>query len=218
MGNHGTDLWRQENINEVTGFENGFLGEFNNARSNLAIWQANAAACTAAQAAAGVPAKNLSSSNFANWGLAGQVAVPITTPAFGVAANANFSSSAFVTFLNNGAAGSFANNLATTSTFMCNLAGKNAFPGVNCPGSAPAVGPYAANLFVANPNAGGTSSLNGAFRFYNGSQSTYNAFQVEVRRRFSQGFQLAANYSFSKSLTKYYCATSLNFVPFIHRP
>ena len=214
VGNHGTGLWRQENINEVNVFENGFLGEFNNARNNLAICQANAAACTAAQAAAGVPAKNLSSSNFANWGLAGQVAVPITTTAFGGAANANFSSSAFVTFLNNGAAGSFANNLATTSTFMCNLAGKNAFPGVNCPGSAPAVGPYAANLFVANPNAGGTSSLNGAFRFYNGSQSTYNALQVEVRRRFSKGFQLAANYAFSKSLTNYYGDSSVNFVPF----
>ncbi len=160
VGNHGTGLWRQENINEVNIFENGFLNEFNNARNNLAICQApaNAAACLAAQTAAGVPAKNLSSSNFANWNLPGQVAVPITTTAFGGATNGNFSSSTFVTFLNNGAAGSFANNLATTSTFMCNLAGKNAFPGVSCPGSAPPVGPFPANLFDANPNASGTGN------------------------------------------------------------
>jgi hypothetical protein len=73
---------------------------------------------------------------------------------------------------------------------------------------------FPANLFVANPNAGGTSSLNGAFRFYNGTQSTYNALQVEVRRRFSKGLQLAANYAFSKSLTNYYGDSSVNFVAF----
>src|SRR5260370_17728433 len=101
MGNHGTDLWRQENINEVTGFENGFLGEFNNARNNLAICQANAAACTAAQAAAGVPAKNLSSSNFANWCLAGQVAGPIMTHPFGGHANATLSGSPVLPFPTN---------------------------------------------------------------------------------------------------------------------
>ncbi len=36
-GNHGTDLWRQSNINEVNIFESGFLTQFRNAQNNLAI-------------------------------------------------------------------------------------------------------------------------------------------------------------------------------------
>ena len=37
VGNHGTGLWRQENINEVNIFENGFLNEFNLAKANLPL-------------------------------------------------------------------------------------------------------------------------------------------------------------------------------------
>jgi hypothetical protein len=198
VGNHGTGLWRQDNINEVNIFENGFLNEFNLAKANLAANIAGGCG-TRFDPVAGC------STN----------ALPIMTAAFkGVSVGSGFGSGSLITFLNNNAAGSFANSLATTSTFMCNLAGQNAFPGASCPASSPAVGPYPANLFEANPNAGGTSSLNGAFRFFNGSQSTYNALQVEVRRRFSKGFQVAANYAFSKSLTNYYGDSSVNFVPF----
>ncbi len=92
---------------------------------------------------------------------------------------------------------------------MCNLAGSSAFPGVNCPSFAPANGQLPANFFMLNPHATG-----GAFRLYNGSQSTYNALQVEVRRRLSKGLQVSANYTFSKSLTNYYGDSSVNFVPF----
>ena len=56
VANHGTDLWRQINLNEVNVFENGFLNEFNVAANNLTI---------ARQA---TPA----STNFGNQGLAGQ--------------------------------------------------------------------------------------------------------------------------------------------------
>jgi len=204
VGNHGTGLWRQENINEVNIFENGFLNEFNLAKANLA---ANVAGGCGTRFDPVAPC----SSN----------ALPIMSAAFnGLIPASGFSSGSLVTFLNNNAAGSFANSLATTSTYMCNLAGQSAFPGVICQGSAPAVGPFPANLFDASPNASGTGNgLNthntgGAFRFYNGTQSTYNALQVEVRRRFSKGLQLAANYAFSKSLTNYYGDSSVNFVPF----
>src|SRR5258708_8315273 len=37
VGNHGTDLWRSINLNEVNIFENNFLSQFNAAANNLAI-------------------------------------------------------------------------------------------------------------------------------------------------------------------------------------
>ena len=40
VGNHGTGLWRQLNLNEVNIFDNGFLTEFKNAMNNLAIARA----------------------------------------------------------------------------------------------------------------------------------------------------------------------------------
>ncbi len=197
VGNHGTGLWRQDNLNEVNIIENGFLGEFNKAKANLA---ANiAGGCTARFD----PVAGCSTN-----------ALPIMTAAFnGLTLPNGFGNGTFIFDLNNGLAGAFANSLATSATFMCRLAGPSAFPsiGVINPCGAITAAPvtFPANLFMVNPQATG-----GAFRFYNGTQSTYNALQVEVRRRFSKGFQLSANYAFSKSLTNYYGDSSVNFVPF----
>src|SRR5215472_1161654 len=214
VANHATGLWRQDNLNEVNIFENGFLTEFNNANSNLAICQANSAACIAAQAAAGVTAPNQTTGNFANWGLPGQVALPIMTAAFGGnVKSANFRSGTFVGDLNTGLAGTFANSLATSPTAMCNLAGSNAFPAGTCSPSAPAAGAFPVNLFIANPYTS-TSANVGAFRLYNGSQSTYNSLQVELRRRLAKGLHFSGNYTFSKSLTNYYGDSSVGFSGF----
>src|SRR5215472_4147878 len=193
VANHATGLWRQDNINEVNIFENGFLNEFNAAKANLV-----------ANVAGGCgnrfdPRVGCSSN-----------ALPIMTAAFaGLLSSQGFTNSGFIGNLNNGAAGAFANTLATTANYMCNLAGKNAFPGAPCPAAAPSVGAFPANFFMVNPNATG-----GAFRTYNGSQSTYNALQVEVRRRMANGLQISGNYSFSKSLTNYYADSSVNFSSF----
>jgi hypothetical protein len=195
VANHATGLWRQDNINEVNIFENGFLSEFQAAQANLAINNAAGGACLNHFN----PIAACGSSN----------PLPIMTAAFGSPTSANFGNGTFTTFLNNGLAGAFANTLAFTSTFMCNLAGKSALPGTNCPISSPAVGLFPVNLFVANPQA-----TSGAFRTYNGSQSTYNALQVEVRRRLSKGLQISGNYTFAKSLTNYYGDSSVSFVPF----
>jgi hypothetical protein len=54
VGNHGTGLQREININETNIFENGFLNEFNNALSNMNICNANHAACVAAEKDAGI--------------------------------------------------------------------------------------------------------------------------------------------------------------------
>jgi hypothetical protein len=50
-------------------------------------------------------------------------------------------------------------------------------------------------LILANPNAGVVDFL------YNGGKFNYNALQVELRRRFTQGLSMQANYTFGKQLT-----------------
>ena len=144
VGNHGVGLWRQYNLNEVNIFENGFLSEFNNAKSNLAICNANAA-CKA-------------SPSYANTGLAGQVNLPIMTGAFtgsqsGSQTNANFKSSTLINDLNLNIPGAFANSINTTALWT-NL--KTAgFP---------------SNFWMVNPDArGGSFAMDNATQStYNG--------------------------------------------------
>ncbi len=99
QANHGVGLTDQFNLNEVNIFENGFLNEFNNAETNLAICKANSAACIAAQTAAGVAKP--SASSFGDYGLAGQINLPILTAAFtgsktGPQTSALFTNSTFI--------------------------------------------------------------------------------------------------------------------------
>ncbi len=207
IGNHGAGLWKQDNINEINIKENGFLTEFGNAKNNLTICRATAG-CVA---------------RFSNQGLPGQVAVPIFTQLFtGLAAgsqtDANFSSSTNILFLDNGAAGSFANSVAFNTTNMCNLFGLGGAPlqgtsAVN-PCAAVATTPAGAtgfpvNFWVVNPHANG-----GAFRINNNTHTNYNGMTVEVRKRYSKGLQFSGNYTFSKSLTNYYGNSSVNATNF----
>jgi hypothetical protein len=111
-------------------------------------------------------------------GAAGTVQLPIFATLFaGLPASQGFASTAFIQQLNNGTAGSLAFTLANSPTFLNNR--RN----------------LAANFFLANPN------LNFARITANGASSSYNALQMEVRRRFSTGLFLQANYTFSKVLT-----------------
>jgi hypothetical protein len=201
VGNHGQGLWKQDNINEVNIFENGFLQEFLNARNNLALCRANAA-CNATP-------------RFSNQGLAGQVAVPILTAAFtgsttGSQTNANFSSATFITQLDNGVVGSMAATL-TGLTFACNMFGSTILQGPNptspCAASAPLTGAFPHNFFIANP-------FGGSFRFYNGTHSTYNGLTLEARHRPAKGLQFNANYTWSKSLTNFFADSSIAFAGF----
>lgn len=193
VANHATGLWRQDNLNEVNIFENGFLNEFNLAKANLSANIAGGCGNTFAPVAP-------CSSNL----------LPIMSAAFtGLNPTQGFQNGGFIQNLTDGVPGAFANSLAFSATFMCNLAGKNAFPGSPCPPGAPLVGALPVNFFVANPQA-----TSGAFRTYNGSQSTYNSLQVEVRRRMAKGLQISGNYTWSKSLSNYYGDSSVNFVNF----
>jgi hypothetical protein len=63
--------------------------------------------------------------------------------------------------------------------------------------------------FVPNPSAGVVDLLT------NGSKFNYNALQVDVRRRFTQGLALNANYTFSKNLTDGVGTGQTRFEPFL---
>jgi hypothetical protein len=103
-GNHGTDLWRQYNLNEVNIFENGFLNEFKIAQNNLAI------------ARGGNLYGNQSIINFGNTGLPGQQNTPILSAALGTT-----SDSTTATSLMNGQAGTVAGAISGNAARMSNL-------------------------------------------------------------------------------------------------
>lgn len=62
-------------------------------------------------------------------------------------------------------------------------------------------------FFLPNPNAGAVDFLT------NGARYRYHALQTEIRRRFSNGFHLQANYTFQKTLTNASGVGQTNFEP-----
>ncbi len=182
VGNKATHIWHYYNVQETDIFHNGFLQEFVNAQSNLNV-----------NAAAG-------KTGFANNGLPGQVALPIMSTAFGSPTSSTFNNSTFITDLQTGQAGAFAQSLATTPTYLCNLVGNKFAP---CASIAHTVsGPYPINFFQPNPF--GT----GAFYQDDNGNTNYNALQVEVRKAYSQGFSFSANYTYSHTLGNIYNSMS----------
>jgi hypothetical protein len=158
-------------INEVNIFENGFLNEFKQARTNLDINQA-----------AGV-------SSFANRGLPGQVNLPIMT-----ATGLNFTDTAFINNLKNGQAGSFASTLANNRDYFCRMVGSSFSP---CGTSYGAGAGYPINFWQANPFAIGMGS---AAYMSDTGYSNYNGLQVEFRQRQWHGLTMNANYTLSKTM------------------
>jgi hypothetical protein len=212
VGNHGSGLWRQVDVNEVNIFENGFLAEFGIAKQNLAICRATPG-CTL---------------RFSNQGLPGQQNVPILTGAFtgsqtGSQTSANFSSGTLIGWLDANAAGTFAallsGNLASggvaqTFGFLCNMVGSPALAQAgstsNPCGTTPITGAgFPVNFWQVNPHA-----RSGAFLMNNNTHSTYNGLVVEVRQRNFRGLQFNANYTFSKALNNYFGDSSASFTSF----
>lgn len=182
VGNKSTHIWHDMNMQETNIFENGFLGQFNQARQNLAINQANGRGNT-----------------FINNNLPGQAAIPIFEAAFGplgnqaaLSTNQGYASSTFITNLTQGVAGTLANTLATNSTYFCRLVGSSFAPCANIGYSA--LGKYPINLFRANPFL---DQMN--YQDSNGD-TNYNALQIDVRQQYSYGLLLGANYTWSHAL------------------
>lgn len=205
-GNRTLHQWINLNPNEVNVFENGFLSEFKNAQSNLAIFRTANPAC----GTAGNP-----KCSFANNGLPGQVNLPIlaaafTTPAAYATANgvpstaSLFSSGTFIGYLQNGNVGTFANTLAGVSNapYYCNLVGTSFAPCATNLGYAGAGAGYPINFWQANPfaMATGFSSYSSTGIMTDAGYSNYNALQVDLRQRAWHGVTFDANYTWSHTL------------------
>lgn len=122
-------------------------------------------------------------------GCAGCVALPLFDKFFGVpaggtviAAASAYTSTTFLNNLRDNNVGSLASTLAFNSTYRANR--ESTAPGYGLAG----------NLFVANPNANSVITLT------NDSYSNYNAMELELRRRFSNGLQFQADYTWSKAM------------------
>ena len=181
--NSTKNQWISYNLNEVNIFENGFLQEFINAQSNLAI-------------NGGTSFANLNPG-------AGTVPLPIMQAAFtGLANSAGFGSTNFITFLNTGQAGAFANTLsgATASQpYFCNLVGVSFTPcatNLTNPVFTGAGAGFPINFFQANPYGARipVTMMN------DDGYSNYNALQIDFRQQLWSGLQFDANYTWSHTL------------------
>jgi hypothetical protein len=186
LGNHGTKLWRQYNLNETNVIENGMFNEFRLAMANL---QANIAAGGA---------RNGSIAYFGPG--TGTSPLPITlaylnglpSSAADTAGSYTGSSWKSTTYVNqlfpgNPAPITYANNLNAAATQRSN-ATKAGLP---------------ANFFVVNPD-----KLGGAWTVDNGGGSTYNALTIELRRRLSKGLLVQGNYTYGKAMTDMFGSSS----------
>jgi hypothetical protein len=91
-----------------------------------------------------------------------------------------YGSTTFISNLNNNNIGTMASTLAFNTAYRANR--ENAALGLPM------------NFFVANPNAAFARGLS------NDSFSNYNAMEIEIRRRFSQGLQFQVDYTWSKAM------------------
>ncbi|HEY7184002.1 MAG TPA: TonB-dependent receptor, partial [Blastocatellia bacterium] len=183
VGNKSTHMWHYQNLQETNIFENGFLGQFAQAKKNLDVNVASGKGNT-----------------FINNNLPGQASIPIFEAAFGalgsqgaVSNSQGFGNSTFVTNLNQGVAGTLANTLATNTTYYCRLVGSNFAPCANLGYAAP--GKYPLNLFRANP------FLNNMNYQDSNGDANYNALQIDLRQQYSYGLLLGANYTWAHSLS-----------------
>jgi hypothetical protein len=123
---------------------------------------------------------------FAYNSLPGQVPTPILDKLFaGLAASAGYGSSGFITNLTQNNIYTMFNTIRTSTTYRTNVIGAT---------GAGATNGLPLNFFVANPWAANANQVN------NAGWSLFDGLEVEVKRRFSNGFFLLANYSFSKVL------------------
>ena len=172
VGTRSRDLWATPNYNEINIFENNFLNEFRAAQANL---QANVA-------------NGLPTQGFAYRGPGtGTVPLPIMFAYFQGAGDPN------------NAAAYTSTNFRTNNTFLTPLAmfnpnpfnfANNLYNNATLRTNATNAG-IPANFFLANPDLQLGMDLT-----TNIGRTDYNALQLELRRRLSQGLQFNASYAF----------------------
>lgn len=184
VGNRGKDLYRGYDVNEVNIFAQDpvtgqtFLEAFQIAQRNLALFRqqfpdaTTSFRCTAQ--------------------LVGCTPNPLMDALF-TGQVANYTQSVFITRLDEGRAGDFADYVSRIRT----LNGVRGGSFLN----AVAAGRLPRNFFRANPD------VRGAQLFTNGSESQYDALQIELTRRLRGGLRLQASYTFAKGLTDFVGST-----------
>ncbi len=191
----GTHLWRQYDLNEVNIFENGFLTQFNAALNNLLISRANN-----------------KGDNYGNQNLPGQVNVPVITTGLNSSTN-----STMVTRLLQGQAGAAANTIAFNLSNMNRLINAGLIPFTTLPASTGCVNNNTtsqtcklSNFFLVNPQVTGATT-GGSFLMTQGTDTSFNALQIEVRRRMSKGLLFQGSYQFGKALSNAFVSSSSVF-------
>jgi hypothetical protein len=206
VGNQSHHGWITQNLNEINIFESGFLNDFLAAQNNLAI----ANGMTLAQMTAQPTVPILANNNFGNAGLPGQKNTPILDALFGargtvpaIAANQGYANPTFVSYLQSGSAGSFANAVATNQIYLCRMLGSSFQPCTQARVQPSATQSYAApgsgypiNLFELNPY-----SPNSLSYVDDNGWTSYNGLQVQLRKQYSKGLTFNSNFSYSKSLS-----------------
>lgn len=174
-GNRTVHQWMVFNYNEVNIFENGFLKDFQNAQKNLA---------------------SNGGKSFSDKGL---IPTPILDAAF-ANTTSNFTNSQFINYLNNGQAGTFAQQLAgnnqNTPAYFCALVGSSFGPCKTNANFTGAGAGYPVNFFQANPYVPGANT----FYMTDGGYSNYNALQIDLRQTNWHGLQGDANYTWGHTL------------------
>ncbi|HYL78956.1 MAG TPA: TonB-dependent receptor [Bryobacteraceae bacterium] len=193
LGNKATRMWHQYDYQETNIFENGFLQQFIQAQANLSI-----------------NAQNGKPNTFAFNSFPGQAPTPIFDAAFGargtcsncgaVANGSGYGSGGFITNLQQGVAGTLAGSLAGNSTYLCRMVGSNFAPCASLGFNAP--GPFPINFFRPNPFVNTLQYID------DNGNTNYNALQVELRKAYSHGLTLVANYTWSHTLGNIYNTSS----------
>ncbi len=186
VGNRAKKLTRLWSINEVNTIENGFANEFRLAQANLL-----------ANNASGVAARR---GSFAFFG-AGTNTSPLPIFLSYINASTNINSAAAY-------AGANWTNTAITNNLVPVAANVTGAAGVLSGNAGLRANAIAAgrerNFFVINPDMPA-----GAFLIDNSASSTYDALQVELRRRMSAGLLLQANYTFAHSMSDAFASSSI---------
>ncbi|HEU4508863.1 MAG TPA: TonB-dependent receptor [Pyrinomonadaceae bacterium] len=186
VGNRAKKLTRLWSINEVNTIENGFAAEFRLAQANLL-----------ANNASGIASR---SGSFAYFGPgSGTSPLPIFLAYLNRSTNVN-SAAAYAGA--NWRATNITNNLVPVSANVTGAAGVlSGNAGLRA--NALAAG-LPRNFFVINPDLPA-----GAFIIDNSASSTYDALQVELRRRMSAGLLLQANYTFAHAMSDAFASSSI---------
>ena len=177
VGNRGTKLLRGIDINQVRIFENGFLQDFLRAQSNLALSTALNAINSTIPASPAFNQAVPGSQQLTIFPLIGRRGLFTT-------ATGNVLDSTIVNLIGQGQVGELVNHYVSS---------RNTYLTVGTNGST--IGP--AFFLPANFRAGPVDFIG------NGSWSTYNALQAEIRRRLSHGLYFQANYTYSKAYTDF---------------